>query len=487
MNQYLLTGSHRAVTSSLDHPATLSASRRSCIWLLSFIVFEMLCQLALLVPSFGGVRTILRGLIYLGSLALLFLLSGRGPAHPARRWAIAIVGLLVLELFHPLGQSTVVCCTQVALYAAILAPLFWVARLQISQADLRRALVLFWAFHTASAAVGILQVYFPGQYMPQVATGDVRENTSTTVIRGLKVNSGLKINLSSGERIWRPMGLTDTPGGAALAGYYAFVFGLGFFLNERFLPIRLAGVAGMAIGLFDIYLSQVRSILLMAAVCVLAFTVVLIRRKEFHRFAALTVVVPVLVFGSFIWAFSQGGRMVTDRLSTLTEYTPGQVYYQNRGHFLEETLTVLLPQYPWGAGLGRWGMVNYYLGGRTGYEHELIWVEIQLTGWLLDGGVPLILFYGTALGLACWVAWRIAFSAVGGTLYLWACLILAYDIGCIAVTFNCPLFIGQSGMEFWLLNACLFGAAVYRPLAPPAGAKTSDPANTEPHLAARSA
>ena len=43
---------------------------------------------------------------------------------------------------------------------------------------------------------------------------------------------------------------------------------------------------------------------------------------------------------------------------------------------------------------------------------------------------------------------------------------LAYDVGAVALTFNYPLFIGQGGMEFWLLNAALFTAAVRRPSAP---------------------
>ena len=45
---------------------------------------------------------------------------------------------------------------------------------------------------------------------------------------------------------------------------------------------------------------------------------------------------------------------------------------------------------------------------------------------------------------------------------VWATLILAYDVGAVANTFSYPLFIGQGGMEFWLLNAALFGAAAYQ-------------------------
>ena len=45
-------------------------------------------------------------------------------------------------------------------------------------------------------------------------------------------------------------------------------------------------------------------------------------------------------------------------------------------------------------------------------------------------------------------------------------VVFAYDVGALAITFNYPLFIGQGGMEFWLLNAALFTAAGRSPPAP---------------------
>jgi hypothetical protein len=37
-------------------------------------------------------------------------------------------------------------------------------------------------------------------------------------------------------------------------------------------------------------------------------------------------------------------------------------------------------------------------------------------------------------------------------------MVFAYDVAALAMTFNYPLFIGQSGLEFWIINACLFAA-----------------------------
>ena len=47
-------------------------------------------------------------------------------------------------------------------------------------------------------------------------------------------------------------------------------------------------------------------------------------------------------------------------------------------------------------------------------------------------------------------------------------MVLAYSVGLTALTFSYPVFIGQPGMEFWLLNAALVGAA--RTLPPREGA-----------------
>jgi len=170
------------------------------------------------------------------------------------------------------------------------------------------------------------------------------------------------------------------------------------------------------------------------------------------------VIVVALVVVSFVWAVSRGGDVVTKRLATFVEEPAGKVYYSNRGHFLDETVNVLLPKYPLGAGLGRWGMMCYYFGDKDDPEHGEIWAEIQWTGWVLDGGVPLVLLYCAAMGAAFVVAGRVALSRSSGALGLMGAMVFAYDVGALAMTFNYPLFIGQSGLEFWILNACLFAA-----------------------------
>jgi hypothetical protein len=364
------------------------------------------------------------------------------------------------------------------MYGAVLAPLFWVSRLAVTPAVLRRLLLMLWAFHTLSAAVGVLQVYYPGRFQPNVST-NIKAYAEW-------VQEDLKITLADGERVFRPMGLTDVPGGAATAGLYAVLFGVGFIFHSRSWTVRAAAVSSIGVGLFCIYLCQVRSVLIMAGICLIAFAVVLGRRGELSRLVGVAIIVPALFLASFSWAVSVGGETVTNRLSSLTDDKFSQVYYRSRGVFLEHTVTTLLPEYPAGAGLGRWGMMNYYFGDNSDPERRAIWAEVQWTAWLLDGGVPLILLYSAALVVACLAAWRIAVRARRGTLEVWAALILAYNVGALAVTFNYPIFLSQGGLEFWLLNACLIGAAAAsrRPAAPPAAARAEAgrPPHARPHL-----
>ena len=63
----------------------------------------------------------------------------------------------------------------------------------------------------------------------------------------------------------------------------------------------------------------------------------------------------------------------------------------------EATVGELLSEFPLGAGVGRWGMMNVYFGNPAAFRAAPIYVEIQLTGWLIDGGIPMWLLYGGAV------------------------------------------------------------------------------------------
>jgi hypothetical protein len=255
------------------------------------------------------------------------------------------------------------------------------------------------------------------------------------------------------------MGVSDIPGAAGVSGLYAVAIGTALFVVSRHRLMRLACVASMTLALTAIYLAQLRSTLVVAMLVVAGFVVYLAVRRG--RRALLTLIIVVLtLLASINIAVLVGGTEVFDRVVTLVESRPDAVYYANRGHFLQQTFTEDLPEYPLGAGLARWGMANYYFGGEAAVDPgSSLWVEIQWTGWIFDGGVPLMLAYAWAVAAAVVTAVRLRRRAVPSSpLFVWASLIAAYDLGAIALTFTYPLFIGEFGLQFWLLNGMLFAA-----------------------------
>ena len=420
-------------------------------WAHSFILLQFTLQLLLLIPQVGLLRVPMRVASFTLSLFLLVKLKPEGNKHPATNPALIVMAILVLELsLHPQINSITAGLAQCAIYVAILSPLFWTRGLKITQIGFNSLMFLIWGIHTLSSGFGVLQMYFPGKFQPSLST----------VIQNSKFGGDdLLITLANGVKVYRPTGLTDAPGGAATAGFYALLFGVVIAIKYKNPILRIAGITSGGIGLFCIYLSQVRSVLVLAAISMILLAVVLIRTAQIGKLTMMVSTVTVLFATTFSWAVAIGGESTLKRITSLFAGSANQVYQENRGHFLQDTINNLLPKYPLGAGLGRWGMMNNYFGDNTYLDSQPIWVEIQWTGWLLDGGVPLILAYVAALYLACITAWKIAINRKLGDFALWGGLVFAYNLGAIAITFNYPIFNSQGGMELWLLNGALFVAA----------------------------
>jgi hypothetical protein len=419
-----------------------------------FVLFQVLGLVALLFGATTSVRPYLR-IASFGASAVLLLFSSwpRKAWHPSTLPALLVIALAAASLFNPGTAGLVPGLAELLVYVCVLAPLLWTVGLSITPATMRNVILILWAFHSTSAALGVLQVRFPGRFQPQV---------STVVASDREYMDSLRITNAQGERVFRPMGLTDVPGGASLSGFYASLLGVGVALMSRRPALRILGLGSVVMGLSCIYMSQVRAVLVMVAAAVLALAVMLALRGESRRlFALLGGAVLVALLG-FALAVSIGGSSVTNRLSTFTEGDAGEMYYRNRGHFLQETIDDLLPQYPLGAGLGRWGMMNLYFADHEDPKRPMLWAEIQWTGWLLDGGVPLVLAYVAALALAFSTAIRLALSRVSGELWFWAGVVVAYNLGALAMTFDYPFFNSQGGLELWMLNGALFAAARHR-------------------------
>lgn len=440
---------------SVVAPARVAAGA-SVNWLYYYLAFQFACQLALLSEDLNAIRVVVRSGAFLGAVALLLLVpTASGAPAIVKRWCYAILSIMALASLNPEGNGFVAAVAQIGLNLAVIAPVFWVSRLEITPAHFARVIFVLWLFYSTSALFGVLQVYFPGSFQPALST--------VVADRGKDMVMSLQIELASGERVFRPMGLTDMPGGAAAGGLYALVLGIGVLQARHRSPlVRPLVIGGMLVGAMCLYLCQVRSLVVMAGICLLAFVALQAFSGRVSRFLGSGMTLLVVLPLAFYSAISLGGRGVTDRLNTLTEQNPSDVYYSHRGHFLLSTIDKLLPRYPFGAGLGRWGMVNRYFGSRT----NSLWVEIQWTGWLLDGGVPLVLAYTLAILTVTYLAFRLAIRKEDGVLNSWAALVVAYNVGALALCFSYVLFIGTAGVEFWLINAALLQAARYQARAP---------------------
>ncbi|HVJ20316.1 MAG TPA: hypothetical protein VM686_33100 [Polyangiaceae bacterium] len=415
-------------------------------WLIGYLLYEFVCQLLLLVPALGSLRVVWRSAAFMGSLALLVMLPGKAlKVHPARTSLLIVVILIAIGALNPSGGGILAAVAHGALYVAILGPVFWVARLRLDTRSFERLLLVFWAYYTLSAIFGLLQVYFPGRFQPPLA-GVVAE-------RGPAYLDSMMIQLSSGQWVLRPMGLTDAPGGAASGGFYAALFGLGLFqARPRFFGARVLLLASMVIGVMVLYITQVRSLVVALGISTTVLVILLAASGRVPRLVAVTGVSAAIITIAYALAVDVAGTTVSNRLATLAATSPGNVYYTNRGIFLEHTFTELLPQFPLGGGLGRWGVMNAYFGSVA----STIWVEIQWTAWLIDGGVLLILAYLAALILTIRLAVVLSLSRSGDEATAAAPLMAAYGVGVLALTFNAVPFMGTGGVEFWLLNAAFY-------------------------------
>ncbi len=417
-------------------------------WIHTFLLIQFILQLLTLVPTLGTARTVFRIATFGLSICLVIAtISQPAIEHPAKWPVYSILLILLISLcLHPQVNTIPAGLGQIAMYLAILGPVFWASRFPLSAIGFRNLVIMLWLFQSISSLFGLLQIYFPGQFQFQLSS--VIENSKYG-------GESLKITLGNGLSVYRPMGLTDTPGGASVAGFYTVLLGLAFFLEGKNKWLMGLGISSSFVGFFCIYLSQVRSMLINTCFCVLTLLVILLLSRNFKRVFALMGIIQPLILGTFAWAIAVGGKSTSDRTLSLFEGSADNVYQQNRGHFLQSTINELLPQYPFGAGLGRWGMVNSYFGENDNPLTSSIWVEIQWTGWLLDGGLPLIIAYCVAIGSVCYFAFQTVFKTQMKTLPFLSAVILAYNMGTILITFNYPIFISQIGMEFWLLNTAL--------------------------------
>ena len=164
-----------------------------------FVIFELLCQLALLWSVLGEFRFFFRLATFASNLALMVILPKRDCRyHPAAKAAQWIIAIMCLELLNPQSNAKVAGIAEILLYLAILGPLFWVPRVGIDLKAVRNVMLILWIFYTISSGIGILQVYYPGSF---------RFNVSSIYSHGSL--QGLMYVNGQGHLVYRPSGLSD--------------------------------------------------------------------------------------------------------------------------------------------------------------------------------------------------------------------------------------------------------------------------------------
>jgi hypothetical protein len=424
-------------------------------WLELFLAIQFLWSALLFFPGMQPFRAYIRALPYVASLGTLVVYLPRSTGErlsPGCGWLVAAFGLLGLNLLHA-ETHLLAGIAQVVFQISIAAPAFWMARAVRSEARFLRLLWVIFGASFVGAALGVLQVYYPDRFMPPEFSALGRALNPEFV-------HALTYIGADGREIIRPPGLSDLPGGAAVSGLMTMVLGVALAVHDhRARLVRGLCLGAAAIGMTVLYLTQVRSLTLMAVLSVWMFAAMRLRQGRIVQGGWIAIASVGLAAGSFMWAATLGGETLFERFSGLTDRGLFTTLQESRGLFVQYTLEELLFEYPWGAGLGRWGMMQVYFGDASMWQAPPIHVEIQMTGWLLDGGVLMWLFYGGALFSALRFGYLLGIRGVSDSFQYFATVVLCFQLAIIGLCFAGPVFNTQLGIAFWTVTAALFGAA----------------------------
>jgi hypothetical protein len=417
-----------------------------------FVISQTALPALLYLPGSQGIRLGLRVSVFAISLAAFAwwqLRTETYPAHRATGWATAVLSLMGVMLFHPSTPSLEGGLAHLMVYLAVLAPLFWAPLFVRTPEHLARLLALVLICSGANSVVGVLQVYDPDRWMPVELSRIITEGAlglgPVTYIGPL------------GQTIVRPPGLFDTPGAVAGPGMFAALLGAIFGLSAIPLWQRAGAFTLAGAGIAAIYLSQVRVSIVVLVVMFAVYSLVLLmqgRAVKATTFGSLAAGAIVL---SFLLAVTLGGQSIVDRFMSLFAEDPVSVYYRARGIQLSYTMSEMLYEFPLGAGLGRWGMAAGYFG--TSSVIPTLWAEIQITGWMIDGGVLMIVLYSAAVIATAVAQLRLARLTQYPRVAACAAVVFAANLGIAAMVFSFTPFVTQIGIQYWFLTGALHGVA----------------------------
>jgi hypothetical protein len=423
-------------------------------WLEWAVLAQTLFPAMLFVPGMTKVRVLTRVgafSIALLAMAATFLAGHSRPgmrSFPAFPWIAGCAIWYVAAVLHPTTNSLLSGLACMGLNLAVMSPVFWAASSVRSPRQIERLMTMLLLCNAASSLVGIGQVFRPERFNPPEVADYGKIN-----------KEDLKVVNEDGTEIYRPPGLSDTPAMAAKSGLIAGVVGIGWALMPIAWWKRLISLGLGFAGVIVIYFSQTRLMLMVQTLGLIAMFVVLLLRRDFRKAAVMGAAGTLIFFGAIAYVTRVGGEGVLKRFQEISDNGVVTATQNNRGMFIEYALTYLLPEYPVGAGLGRWGMTYEYFGDHNaGPERRQLWPEIQIGGWVCDGGAPLLFAYGTAIVLALLDSVRIALRSKDERLASWATVVVGLDLAIAVCAFGDPTFVTPLGVLFWVLGASLHAA-----------------------------
>jgi hypothetical protein len=415
-----------------------------------FVISQTAIPALLFLPGTQGVRLYVRVASFAISMGFLawwaFGNARTHRPHPAQPWLFASMIYIAAMVFHPFTSSALGGIAQLVLYVSVMAPLFWAPAVVKSPDHLARLMTLLLVCNGINAFVGVMQVYDPGRWMPQEMSRIVTGSAFGLDTVSYKGPNGLII---------RPPGLFDNPGAVAGPGMYAALLGLVFATSASAWWGRVLALGASFAGVAAIYLSQVRVSLVVLAIMMATYVAVLTLHRRMRRAVVFGGIAAVIVLATFTFAVSLGGESIVERTLTLFAQDPMSLYSASRGGQLVYTFDDLIVTYPLGAGLSRWGMIATYFGG----SQPGLWAEIQVAGWAIDGGIPLLILGVAGPVIALMSLWRLSLSDPNAKVRACAAVILAANLGTAALIFSFTPFVTQIGLQFWFLAGAVHGVS----------------------------
>jgi hypothetical protein len=299
----------------------------------------------------------------------------------------------------------------------------------------------------------VLQVYDPLRFMPtQLSLSLSRAALAASTFIG-----------PNGRPMMRPPGLFDTPGAVCGPGTVAALLGLVFAVESFAWWKRAAALLLSLAGISAIYLSHVRASLVVTLGMMVVYAAVLVLQNQKARLTVFSSLGVGIIFVGLTATTIIGGEGIRERFSTLLGNDPQKLYFESRGNQLQTGFTELASQYPFGAGLARWGMMHGYFADRSNLDSTEIWAEVQPSVWLLDGGLVLLCAYSLALLVTVWKEWKTTMGLASRDDRLWAATVAAVNIGTLALVFSFVPFVTQVGLQYWFLEGALYGAMLGQP------------------------